>query len=63
MMNKYTQMYTIEKLVRAEALLKKISKDGSYAKIFTIEEFVALDLAILDAKKILEEDILARVTN
>jgi hypothetical protein len=62
-MNKYTEMLSIERLAAAEALLKKISASGEYAKIFTVEEFVGLLIAVTDAKDLLKEDLLGRVEN
>lgn len=62
-MNKYIEMGVLEKLIKAEALLKRISASGDWAKIFSVEEFVLLDLAVLDAKKLLSDDLLARVEN
>ena len=62
-MNKYTQQSVIERLIIAEELMKKISADGSYMKIFTVTEYVRLNLAVSDAKKLLTDDLLSRVAS
>lgn len=62
-MNKYSEMHVLERLIKAEELLKRISANGDWEKIFSVKEFVMLDLAVMDAKKLLSDDLLARVEN
>ena len=62
-MNKYTEMVTLKNLAAAEVIIKKLSAQGKYLDIMTMVEFVTLHIAIMDARKLIEDDLLSRIEN
>jgi hypothetical protein len=57
-MNKYTAVSTLQKLAVAEEIIAKISRECKYPDIMSAQELVALKLAVMDARKLVQDEIL-----
>jgi hypothetical protein len=57
-MNKYIAVPTLRKLAVAEEIIAKISRECKYPDIMSIPEFVALKIAVIDARKLIEDEII-----
>lgn len=62
-MNKYIAAHAFEKLIVAETLLRRISADGSYAKIMSAKEYAELFIAVTNAKDLFKKDLTGDLTN
>ena len=62
--NKYDQMLAVMNLAKAQGVIDSLSNCGRWTSdTLTVNEFVALKMAIGDALKFLNEDLLSRVEN
>jgi hypothetical protein len=57
-MNKYTAVSTLQKLAVAEEIIAKISRECKYPDIMSAQELVALKLAVMDARLLVQDEIL-----
>ena len=63
-MNKYDQMLAVMNLSKAQVVVDSLAKNGRWLnETLTMNELVALQIAVADALKVLNEDLLARIDN
>lgn len=62
-MNARQEILVLEQLAVAYAIIKKVSAEGKCTAAMSMSEFVNLQIAIMDAKKLIEDDIVAKTQN
>lgn len=62
-MNTTQEITVLEQLAVAYAIIKKVSAEGKCTAAMSMTEFVSLQIAVMDAKKLIEDDVIAKTKN